>query len=270
MDYENQPLYAIRDVADITGVKPVTLRAWQRRYGLIQPQRTEKGHRLFTTQDIERIKQIQSWLAKGVSIGKVALLIKSEVPENSCDEPLDRELDECAAVRLALADLNHAKCSSIVSAVMKEYPLSIVEHRFLQPILDSLQRVKMPLKSLQLGLFQSLLLAKFSTVLQAENKASRKGKILCVSLDPMGSLYAWLWACGKAEQGYHVTFLDGVDEVSGLIEHKGLRHFNKLELFANKALTESQLICVRKLKQQGVTFAFSGVIEKLHQQELIG
>ena len=40
MDYENpltenmmtEKLYAIRDVAEMTGVKPVTLRAWQRRY----------------------------------------------------------------------------------------------------------------------------------------------------------------------------------------------------------------------------------------------
>ena len=63
--------YAIREVAEITGVKPVTLRAWQRRYNLVQPDRTEKGHRLFTDQDIEMIRQIQSWLAKGVAIGKV-------------------------------------------------------------------------------------------------------------------------------------------------------------------------------------------------------
>ena len=44
---QEEKLYAIRDVSDLTGVKPVTLRAWQRRYNLIQPQRTEKGHRLY-------------------------------------------------------------------------------------------------------------------------------------------------------------------------------------------------------------------------------
>ena len=38
----------IREVARQTGVNAVTLRAWERRYGLIVPHRTEKGHRLYT------------------------------------------------------------------------------------------------------------------------------------------------------------------------------------------------------------------------------
>ncbi|MCG6506952.1 MerR family transcriptional regulator, partial [Vibrio parahaemolyticus] len=46
-----EKLYAIREVSEITGVKPVTLRAWQRRYNLVQPQRTAKGHRLYTDHD---------------------------------------------------------------------------------------------------------------------------------------------------------------------------------------------------------------------------
>jgi DNA-binding transcriptional MerR regulator len=66
--------YAIREVSAITGVKPVTLRAWQRRYHLVEPSRTEKGHRLYSEQDIQ---QIQSWLAKGISIGNVAQLLQS-------------------------------------------------------------------------------------------------------------------------------------------------------------------------------------------------
>ncbi len=71
-----QTLYAIREVSEITGVKPVTLRAWQRRYNLVQPQRTAKGHRLYTDADIQTIRQIQSWLLKGVSIGKVSQLLQ--------------------------------------------------------------------------------------------------------------------------------------------------------------------------------------------------
>ncbi|GAL31746.1 transcriptional regulator MerR family [Vibrio maritimus] len=45
---------------------------------MIQPQRTDKGHRLYTEKDVERINTIQSWLSKGVSIGKVKALIDSD------------------------------------------------------------------------------------------------------------------------------------------------------------------------------------------------
>ena len=47
-------LFSIGEVARQTGVNPVTLRAWQRRYGLVVPQRTAKGHRLYTEQDVRR------------------------------------------------------------------------------------------------------------------------------------------------------------------------------------------------------------------------
>ena len=48
----------IRTVADLTGINPVTLRAWERRYGLIQPTRTESGHRLYSMRDVEAVREI--------------------------------------------------------------------------------------------------------------------------------------------------------------------------------------------------------------------
>ena len=57
----------IREVARQTGVNAVTLRAWERRYGLIVPQRTPKGHRLFSAEHVQRILTILTWLNRGVS-----------------------------------------------------------------------------------------------------------------------------------------------------------------------------------------------------------
>mgnify|MGYP001816018414 CR=1 FL=1 len=48
----------IRTVANLTSINPVTLRAWERRYNLITPQRTPKGHRLYTEADVELIRQV--------------------------------------------------------------------------------------------------------------------------------------------------------------------------------------------------------------------
>src|SRR6218665_3408146 len=67
----------IRDVSRITGVNPVTLRAWERRYGLIVPQRTAKGHRLYTQDHIARIQAILTWLNRGVAVSQVKALLKT-------------------------------------------------------------------------------------------------------------------------------------------------------------------------------------------------
>lgn len=72
--------YSIGEVAERCGINPVTLRAQQRRYGLLKPQRSEGGHRQFDDEDILRIEEIKRLMKTGVSVGKVkALLENTEV-----------------------------------------------------------------------------------------------------------------------------------------------------------------------------------------------
>lgn len=74
-----EELFPIREVARMTGVNPVTLRAWERRYGLIQPTRTESGHRLYSLSDIEKVRSILAWIDRGVAVSKVGkILAKTE------------------------------------------------------------------------------------------------------------------------------------------------------------------------------------------------
>ncbi len=77
-------LYTIGEVALLCDVNPITLRAWQRRYGLIKPQRTEGGHRLFTDADIDRIREIKRWVDTGVQVSKVQRLLDN-TPESGSD-----------------------------------------------------------------------------------------------------------------------------------------------------------------------------------------
>ncbi|WP_260961657.1 MerR family transcriptional regulator [Pseudomonas citri] len=74
-----EDLFPIREVSRLTGVNPVTLRAWERRYGLIQPTRTESGHRLYSLQDIDKVRSILGWIERGVAVSKVGrILAKAE------------------------------------------------------------------------------------------------------------------------------------------------------------------------------------------------
>jgi DNA-binding transcriptional MerR regulator len=81
------PLYPIREVSRLTGVNTVTLRAWERRYGLITPQRTPKGHRLYSTADIENVRRILQWMDKGVTISQVGDLLDQPPEVNRPIEP---------------------------------------------------------------------------------------------------------------------------------------------------------------------------------------
>ncbi|WP_341795574.1 MULTISPECIES: MerR family transcriptional regulator [unclassified Pseudomonas] len=78
-------LLPMRDVVSLTGINPVTLRAWERRHGLIRPQRTEGGHRLYTARDVQRIRDILRWTASGLSVSKVGDLLAAQ-PEASVQQ----------------------------------------------------------------------------------------------------------------------------------------------------------------------------------------
>jgi len=63
--------FTIRAASALTGINQNTLRAWERRHALVQPERTPKGYRLYSDDDIERLSLIQRALQEGVSIGRV-------------------------------------------------------------------------------------------------------------------------------------------------------------------------------------------------------
>ena len=53
-------LYPIRTVSELTGVNAITLRAWEKRHGLVRPIRKESGHRLYTQEHIDLIASIRA------------------------------------------------------------------------------------------------------------------------------------------------------------------------------------------------------------------
>ncbi|MFN2382317.1 MAG: MerR family transcriptional regulator [Guyparkeria sp.] len=80
---ESQALLPIRSVSQITGVNPITLRAWERRYDLIRPTRTPAGHRLYSQADIRTIKRIQELAESGMGFAQIATLLEQEDQETA-------------------------------------------------------------------------------------------------------------------------------------------------------------------------------------------
>jgi MerR family transcriptional regulator, light-induced transcriptional regulator len=71
--------FRIHAVAKATGVSEHALRVWERRYGSFASSRSEGGYRLYTDEDVERIRLIKSLLDSGHAIGEVAALSPDEL-----------------------------------------------------------------------------------------------------------------------------------------------------------------------------------------------
>jgi DNA-binding transcriptional MerR regulator/methylmalonyl-CoA mutase cobalamin-binding subunit len=70
--------YPIRAVSKLTGITVDTLRAWERRYGVVEPERDERG-RLYSEADVERLKLLRQLVEQGHAIGRVAALTSEEL-----------------------------------------------------------------------------------------------------------------------------------------------------------------------------------------------
>lgn len=70
---QEPPRYPIRAVSKLTGVPVDTLRAWERRYGLVDPQRDTRG-RMYSDADVRKLKLLRVLVDRGHPIGRLAQL----------------------------------------------------------------------------------------------------------------------------------------------------------------------------------------------------
>jgi DNA-binding transcriptional MerR regulator len=69
----------IGELSRRAGVSPELLRAWERRYGLLRPQRSAGGLRLYTSADVERVRVMRAHLAEGLAAAEAAALAAEAV-----------------------------------------------------------------------------------------------------------------------------------------------------------------------------------------------
>ena len=121
--------YSIGEVAERCGINPVTLRAWQRRYGLLKPQRREGGHRQFDDEDILRIEEIKRLMKTGVSVGKVkALLENTEVMTHGNWASFQEEM--LTVLRYA----NPAKLRAKISEFRRDHAMDVLIDNIITPV----------------------------------------------------------------------------------------------------------------------------------------
>ncbi|NNF28524.1 MAG: MerR family transcriptional regulator [Gemmatimonadetes bacterium] len=73
--------YPIRVVAQRTGLSGAVIRAWERRYGAVEPQRSPAGQRVYGETDVQRLQLLAELVRTGRSISSIAELPTGELEE---------------------------------------------------------------------------------------------------------------------------------------------------------------------------------------------
>src|SRR6059036_4310112 len=90
MDGHDRPRYMISVAADLVGMHPQTLRIYEQK-GLVRPQRTPGGTRLYSESDIERLRIIQRLTTElGLNLAGVELVLRLEDELRKAHAQLER------------------------------------------------------------------------------------------------------------------------------------------------------------------------------------
>lgn len=93
--YANTPMFNTKSVVQQTGVPGPTLRAWERRYTLLLPERANNTYRLYSERDIVMIRWLKERVDAGMAISQAVALFRHEHDETqSPGEPSSEESSE--------------------------------------------------------------------------------------------------------------------------------------------------------------------------------
>jgi len=130
--------FPIRILASLTGVLPVTLRAWERRYGLIRPKRTPSGHRYYTQEHVSLIHRVLALTAKGIPISDVPRALAGSEPEPDATGATGPWVPHLRRMSQAIAQFDETALDEAYDSALALHPIESVTRNLLMPLLAEL------------------------------------------------------------------------------------------------------------------------------------
>ncbi len=137
----------IGELSRRVGVSTELLRAWERRYQLLQPARSPKGYRLYTAQDELRVRAMQDQLARGLSAAEAAQVARRAMPTEPAYRPLvdgprptaaGAAMSHYRALQRALDEYDESDAQHVLDTMLRELSLTTVLRDVVMPYLAEL------------------------------------------------------------------------------------------------------------------------------------
>jgi len=140
---ESSPLLRIGELSRRLGVSDNELRAWEARYGLLQPVRSAGGFRLYSEADALRVRRMQAHLADGLSAAEAARAVlgqdsRADGRAGGTDRVPTTESELSGALRQALDAFDEPAAQAILDRLLSDLSLTAVLRDVVLPYLTEL------------------------------------------------------------------------------------------------------------------------------------
>lgn len=221
---EQHQTFNIQFVSNITGINPHTIRAWEKRYNAICPERDSNGRRLYSNEEIERLNKLNKLVKMGNSISDIAGLPSTEltsiseqygITEHRQNKYVDFDFDQSlqnlsmALSFFKLDVLNHELDKASQSLTSIVFALKIV-----QPVIDQIRNIKMSesLSENQRTQIFMILKSQLNKKIYRTTESPEKNKKHIIVAAPMGKFNevgSMVATIIFLDMGYNVDFIGG-------------------------------------------------------------
>lgn len=256
-ELSDQPKYTIKKVSDLTGIIPVTLRAWERRYGVLSPDRKGNRYRLYSDQDVAIIKWLSIEIATGVSISTASSELLEGRRKNEWPDIVPLGLSEAKTPtsispgRYAeelfglLTRHNEADATILMQKVISQFSLESVLLEIISPCLFSVGEAwyKGNLSISTEHFASAFMRSRLYNLFQAYPIVSRGANILigCAPTEEH-ELGALMMAVLLRSKGYRVEFLGANLHLDDLVDYADMEKPSLVILTASTRSAAMELI----------------------------
>lgn len=284
-DRQQQGLFPIRTVVAETGVNAITLRAWERRYGLIRPVRTPSGHRLYSQADIDLVRRIMQLQDKGIPVSRAIAWLKqhpgeslpgdaparapapahdhSPAPSSATDPAADATAWAALHARMldAVSRFDEFDLETIWNDAVEQYPVDVVLNFLLVPVGKALGEAPAgdPLGNVLPNFYGPFLRNKLGARYASQSRAAQGPKV--VLLAATGSddeVPLLLTGIVLAQQGLRPLLFAAATPLADLPAIVRRSRARALVLMAEAAATAARLDDLAALVQEGIPVFMGG------------
>jgi DNA-binding transcriptional MerR regulator len=102
-------VFSIKDLENLTGIKAHTIRIWEKRYNLLEPERSKTNIRSYNLRNMQKLLNINFLNSNGFKISKIAALDESEIATKVRELSVIGNIEHHSfnAFKLSILNFNH-------------------------------------------------------------------------------------------------------------------------------------------------------------------
>ena len=132
--------FSIKNLENISGIKAHTIRIWEKRYNLLQPERTDTNIRRYSLASLQKLLNITLLYNHGFKISKIASLEEGEIPIMVRDIALKSSSEQVAinALKLAMVNFDYVMFDATYDEIATKYEFDYIFIQIFMPLMKEM------------------------------------------------------------------------------------------------------------------------------------